>query len=446
MMRHMLGAVAAVAVVAFALASGALVVPAPARADVYAEKVEPALAVVVTAVPKSAPDAIPLSASQSVLVLGTAFCIYSQAQSSYFLTAYHVVNTVAPISILLLKSPAGPNRLVAAKKLWPQTVEPAPPGFPGEQWPDVALLRADVGNLPTVSLDPRYPDPLQVRDVMIAGFPVLAIDQWRKCAAHPDMDACEGSWPQPVSDNAQVKTNIAPWLIAYQSGGTDRGNSGSPLFNKDSGVVYGVVVQGGVHLPESLPDISYDLAVSLHIIVKKHPDQDELRLAIAPDVPGMAVQKQGYSSRTWSVDQTCDAGLDLLSKGYGDWLVDHMALHELYRRARSASDQTKYRAMAAAAPELQASEGAALATVDKGLHTIQAGRISDTSAAAAGLAQAIHSADEHDGALVRTLVAAAGSNALPQLDSAADMRFETSLDSATNTMNINDSCTYETHP
>ncbi len=158
---------------------------------------------------------------------GSAFCVYSKNGVSYFITNYHVIASEATedvyetISIVL---PSNPSRRYSA--------EVVKPGAMDKDWPpDLAVIRANVGNLPALRLSSQR--PLEGLEVGIAGFPAFQLKVWK--------EATEGQELRPSFHDGHVNAlTLGDYYVQYDAL-TDQGNSGGPLFDIQTGAVYGVV-------------------------------------------------------------------------------------------------------------------------------------------------------------------------------------------------------------
>jgi len=140
------------------------------------------------------------------LVTGTGFCIASNNNHSYFLTNNHVV-IGNEISVRLeVDGSTYPARIVRR----------------GDPPMDAAVIEIDKGNIAAVTLSSVLPAPGTL--IAVAGYPSFHLTSDLLPSIHL------GSI-NSVMDNGAILEHDAL---------TDHGNSGGPLFDRDTGIVYGV--------------------------------------------------------------------------------------------------------------------------------------------------------------------------------------------------------------
>jgi len=156
---------------------------------------------------------------------GTAFCVKSDATTSTFLTADHVVH---PKSAPL----AGYSLVI----LTPNSRTPIPASdaqLPHSSAVDLAEVSVRVGQIPAMTISPRA---ARTRDpIVAAGYPYVVGSQLFRGETGITSSALDGR-----VTNASLKGNL---LIAYAvvGGAVDRGASGGPLVDPQTGNVYGVI-------------------------------------------------------------------------------------------------------------------------------------------------------------------------------------------------------------
>lgn len=193
-------------------------------ATTYA-RIRPSLAMVVAKEPKG-------------YAFGSAFCIASTDSTSYFLTNRHVVSSQQTVDLFLV---AHPGKIFKAK------VVKTSVGALSWVRLDAAIIEVDMGGVPKLKLSEH--NPLEGQNVAIAGFPATQIEFFAdKLGLSPSLH--EGT------------VNALPaggFYIEYDAQ-TDHGNSGGPLFDPITGVVYGLVTLG-IPSPASAA-IQTNLAIS----------------------------------------------------------------------------------------------------------------------------------------------------------------------------------------
>ena len=152
--------------------------------------------------------------------LGTAFCIWSTPSESYFLTNAHVVKgTSAPRLKLEFTGALASGRVVYHPT---STYES-----------DLAVIVVGVGNVPFLTLEPDQPPVGQ--PIGIAGYPSLMVGLVLKQ---------DPRTIQPSGHFGRIAATNLPGDYIEFDAKADHGNSGGPLFDAATGLVYGVVTLG----------------------------------------------------------------------------------------------------------------------------------------------------------------------------------------------------------
>ncbi len=219
------------------------------------------------AVPASAVNEIPKwpSVAKSIAVIGyrlkdgtfaewgTAFCVESNASQSQFLTDEHVIEQPAS---------SEPIQLVV---LLPQNEKPvAATVVRFSKSSDLAIVSIDVGNIPRLQLSAKNPETGD--QVTIGGFPY--IDGIYGGLTRVSQTIAKSPSLSPSAHLGTVSNLHVGGLLIQFDGNVDRGNSGSPLFDPDTGLVYGVVegyIPGSPVNPNGDPSVSAayaDMAMS----------------------------------------------------------------------------------------------------------------------------------------------------------------------------------------
>jgi V8-like Glu-specific endopeptidase len=170
---------------------------------------------------------------------GSAFCIASTDSASYFITNRHVINGASRVDVFLV---ARPGRLYSAKVIR-TTV-----GSLNWSTLDAAIFEVSTGNIPKLQLSSRNPSEGQA--VAIAGFPATQIEFF--------IDRLGLS---PSLHEGTVNALPASGFYIEYDAQADHGNSGGPLFDAKSGLVYGIVTLG-IASPASTA-VQTNLAISI---------------------------------------------------------------------------------------------------------------------------------------------------------------------------------------
>jgi len=193
---------------------------------------------------------------------GTAFCIRSTPSESYFLTNKHVAGSHGIVDVDLLGIPG---------RTFAGTVVARSNDV------DAAIVRVDIGNIRELKLasqPPRVGQP-----VSIVGFPLF---QMRYSLSSHDLVASlhTGMVNALLFDGGYIEYDAQ----------TDRGNSGGPILDSSSGLVYGLVtyifpgasrvIQNNVGV--SVSDLSEMLArAKIKSSASSSPSQEALQSAQA---------------------------------------------------------------------------------------------------------------------------------------------------------------------
>jgi TPR repeat protein len=173
---------------------------------------------------------------------GTGFCIASDASSSQFLTDAHVVakpSSAQPLQFVVLF----PSSQAAASATLVRSSADV----------DLAIVSVPVGNTPALRVSPTMPQ--ETERIAVGGYPYVEgrfgglMGKAQQLGQAPDL--------HPSVHLGDV-SDIHGTFIEFD-GTVDHGNSGGPLFDPTSGVVYGVV-EG--YVPGAPVDPSGSQAVS----------------------------------------------------------------------------------------------------------------------------------------------------------------------------------------
>lgn len=149
--------------------------------------------------------AIAQSESGAAEAKGTAFCIASDSGRSYFLTSNHVLIGDNVTLRLEIDRRTYRARVVRRSVLM-----------------DVAIVEVDRGDVPAVVLSAVLPEPGTL--IAVAGYPSFHLTSDLEPSVHL------GAINSIMDGGATLEHDAL----------TDHGNSGGPLFDRDTGVVYGI--------------------------------------------------------------------------------------------------------------------------------------------------------------------------------------------------------------
>jgi len=151
--------------------------------------------------------AIVASGSNGDVRLGTAFCVYSDSSSSYFLTNAHVVGGTAIVAVRLEQDQHIHRGYVLSRGAWPL---------------DFAVVKVQKGSVPYLKLSAAPPAPGQ--SIAIMGYPGIQLTTDLHASVH-----------------AGIVNDVIKGYYIEHDALTDEGNSGGPLFDPRTALVYGVV-------------------------------------------------------------------------------------------------------------------------------------------------------------------------------------------------------------
>lgn len=201
-----------------------------------------------------------LDAKGDVSSVGTAFCVYSANGVSFFVTNNHVVTDDygrperALIAILGRDMPGDPKRYRA-------TI------VRRSEDPDLAIVQVQGVQVDPVHVSAAFPNVGD--DVAIAGFPYTESVLWGGLfgGKHMHIDRTFPAELVPSEHKGTVSAIHGGGYYIQYDALTDSGNSGGPLFDPQTGEVFGVVQASLEGAPEykGMPStIHNNLAISVH--------------------------------------------------------------------------------------------------------------------------------------------------------------------------------------
>ena len=156
--------------------------------------------------------ALVVTGKENSLSFGTAFCIANSGSRSYYITSRHVISNDRSPRIVLSSAPSQPIRSAVVRA--------------GSEM-DAAILEAPRRCVHPLTLSGRSPD-IGSR-VAIAGFPSIQVRLF-----------LSGLGLSPSFHAGAISSLLAGGSAIEYDAQTDHGNSGSPIFDPSSGVVYGI--------------------------------------------------------------------------------------------------------------------------------------------------------------------------------------------------------------
>ncbi len=146
---------------------------------------------------------------------GTAFCIQSNSKHSYFITNAHVVGKSKEVAIVV----EGNNRAAIGTIVRRNSAL------------DVAIIEVPLPDVPSVSISMEA--PAEGTKIAVAGYPASQLAM-----------ANQGMGLSPSVHEGSVSALPMRGLFIEYDAHSEHGNSGSPVFNAASGVVYGMETYG----------------------------------------------------------------------------------------------------------------------------------------------------------------------------------------------------------
>jgi hypothetical protein len=147
------------------------------------------------------------------IITGSSFCIYSTATTAYFLTNAHVVGTQKVVGVFLATNP---HHTYVGYVIRTNTTI------------DAAVVAVDVANIPPLTLaNDTLPEG---QAIAIAGYPSAQIQM-----------ALAGMGLSPSVHAGIINAYPESGVYIELDAQVEHGNSGGPIFDPDTGIVYGMV-------------------------------------------------------------------------------------------------------------------------------------------------------------------------------------------------------------
>jgi hypothetical protein len=336
------------------------------------------------------------------IAFGTGFCVSSDDKKSYFVTNSHVVTdalgNVAPDLFVVLPTDPKTRR--------PATVVRRSVDL------DIAIVKIDVGNLPVVKLSHGPPDAGD--DIAIAGFPYVEVCEMggfcgdNLLAPH----ANKGELGSILSTGRVNDSGANKYTIMYDAL-ADHGNSGGPLFDPDSGEVYGIVVDalGGYSANQMPPQSHYNRAISIGVGASFINTAPVSVAYVDAGGGGGAPGSRGIGT------PHCLAGSrQTFDNAYGEWLQAHGALQSVAEYLDVSAHRGRLAALQPQAQALRVQQAQALARMQPYVTALQKTHAKKTSALAKTLVETIGLAGAADARLSAALTSPAALSATRTLE------------------------------
>jgi len=378
--------------------------PANAASSGFA-KIKPSLALI----------GYPVDDKRLTMAFGTGFCVTTTASKSYFVTANHVVtdalgNIASNLFVIFPKSPGTRHKATVVRH---------------SADPDLAIVSVDVPCDGTVQISRVKPE--QTDAISIAGFPYVEVCEEAGLCSEALLapDAHKGVLG-PVVSSGTVGDTLGELAIQYNAE-TDHGNSGGPLYDPQTGVVYGVVV-------DELPGYSTEGAPSQLKYNRAVPTTAGLTfITSAPLTVALDAAAGGARGGGSKTDRYADAALGsapcraawrAYDKAYAEWAQAHggvASLVDYFAVPGHESRKGQLQPLAAQFASREATALAQLRSAADGLHASGATTIVKPAVALVEVAAGITTGDA-------AAAAALGSA------SAADPKWEGRLEAAVDAM------------
>jgi hypothetical protein len=270
------------------------------------------------------------SDTKLTIAFGTGFVVTSNDHSSILVTANHVIapsgGDVEPnLFAYLPSSPKVQHHVTVIRH---------------DANLDIAVVAIDVGNLPVVSVNKNVPD--KGDHVAIAGFPFSETCELAGMCGNdflaPHNHA--GELHDELSTGSVSDAQAGEWGIVINLV-ADHGDSGGPLFDADSGDVYGVVTDALRGFSDNLtpPQVYNNRAIAMNVVasyISASPG-----VSVAYDAGGSTRGVGGSFTDSYSDGSgsaACVAAWKQFDAAYSEFIAAHGLLQSLAAYAASPRD------------------------------------------------------------------------------------------------------------
>jgi hypothetical protein len=336
------------------------------------------------------------SSSKLQIAFGTGFVVTSNDRTSTLITANHVIaplaNNVEPGLFVILPTAPGVRQPAAVVK--------------HDQDLDIAVVSINVGGLTPVKVSKDVPE--KGDHVAIAGFPFAEVcglagmcgDDFLAPHAH------KGELHDELSAGDVSDAQAGQYSIMINNVVADHGNSGGPLFDADTGIVYGIITDALRGYSDNLtpPQVYQNRAIAMNV-----------GLAFISGPPSVAVSIDGIATRgpggapvdTYSVGgrgtPACVAAWKTFDAAYGEWLQAHGLLESLAQYASRPEYRQRIAELQATAARVPGLQSAALARMQASRAVVTGERGIRIGAAQAAVLAVLEPAASNDAALAASL-------------------------------------------
>jgi hypothetical protein len=341
----------------------------------------------------------PVDDKKLTIAFGTGFCVSSSPTKSYLVTNNHVVtdalgDAATNLFAILPKSPATRYKATIVRR---------------SPDPDLAIVSIDAPCDATVKVSPKVPDAGD--DIAIAGFPYTEVCELAGLCS-PGLlvqNAHKGTLLPVLSRGTVNEAQEGSYAIIYDAL-ADHGNSGGPLFDFQSGTVYGVVVDAlpGYSDEGTPPQREFNRAIAIGVglpFINTPP----VSVALAPGTGGERGAGGPVDRYAWPElgPPECRTAWRSFDQEYGEWAQMHGKVHSLADFVAQPGNAGRAGELQPLAAQLAGRENAVLGLMRTQLTDLQNANATSLLKPANALADAASASTAADTALSASLGAAA---------------------------------------
>lgn len=367
--------------VSVSLAAFLLVAQSAHGAESGYKQLEPSLALI----------GYPTKDTNLPIAFGTGFCVTSSPSKSFFVTNNHVVTDeqgkLAPNLFAIF--PKDPKTRYKASIVRQDSDN------------DLAVVSIDLPCDATVKAAPTL--PAAGTPIAIAGFPFTEVcGLAAMCGARNALPHASPDQLQPDLRTGEVNAKLkegAYWIL-YDAK-AENGDSGGPLFDRETGLVYGVVVAALTEgVPQSWANGAISMTVALPIINKAPVSVDTVR---SPGTRGPA--SGGPDRYAWPVlgSADCRVAWRGFDKAYGEWAQMHGQLQSVADFVKGPGHENRRGELQTLAERLVNREAAALDAMRTQLTGLRNAQATDVLKPATALTNAVSTVNSADAVLATSL-------------------------------------------